>query len=530
MICAFCEELNRRICLGSKLLKKHPKKYTWSCPKPKCKKLLIPIRKSKRTLANGTKTPIIAHFRHHDGESHGGESETHFHVFTKNYLAYTIPAFNDIINIGIPDDHIERIIEDQRPDVFYEMKNNKKIAFELQHSPIKISEFDRRTKGYNEKHIRPSWILDIYGKSVSQVDKRDYDDSTKTRVRTSQLERDIFKTFGRVYYMDVPNREFNPHDDNDDIKIYCAIFDDCRNCDTIKKITIRPISSLEIEFKTKDQLRFARFVSKEMDDELRIRKKRKEELLKKEREQEERLKRQNEIWEKEKREYKERLKRLDEKWEKKEIIKEPYISKQIIKGTSTIPFKPLKELKKIEFELNQIEKNYQTNKSIFIKNRTLFIIGRNKKLGKKIFFVNDFFPRIKVEKEENIDYIVKECKKHIKEVKDEGYRNLGGTKELLTIYVYKTTDVYERKSVYTFDPNIQKTVKKEVISGIRDKFAKTYEANIKFTEVFKRNKLIKDKFYVPEYAFEMNTRTFNISGIEYIMIKETEIDGGELIF
>jgi len=188
------------------------------------------------------------------------------------------------------------------------------------------------------------------------------------------------------------------------------------------------------------------------------------------------------------------------------------------------------KIKLVKFELIQIEKNYQSNKSIFIKNRTLFIIGRNKKLGKKIFFVNDFFPRIKVEKEENIDYIVKECKEHIKEIKDEGYRNLGGTKELLTIYVYTTTDVYKRKSVYIFDPNLKKTVKKEVISGIRDKFAKTYEANIKFTEVFKRNKLIKDIFYVPEYVFEMKTRTFIIYGIEYIMIKETEIDGGELIF
>jgi len=188
------------------------------------------------------------------------------------------------------------------------------------------------------------------------------------------------------------------------------------------------------------------------------------------------------------------------------------------------------EIKKIKFELIQIEKNYQAIRSIFIKNRTLFIIGRNEKYGKKIFFVNDFYPRIKVEKEENIDYIVQECKKNIKEIKDEGYKNLGGTIELLTIYVYTTDDVYNKKTVYRFDKNLNKTIKKTVISGIRDKFAKTYEANIKFTEVFKRKKLIKGFFYVPEYAFKMKTRTFNIGGIEYIMIKEKEIDGGELIF
>ena len=188
------------------------------------------------------------------------------------------------------------------------------------------------------------------------------------------------------------------------------------------------------------------------------------------------------------------------------------------------------EIKKAKFELIQIEKNYQTNKSIFVKDRTLFIIGRSDKLGKKIFFVNDFYPRIKVEKDENIEYIKEECKEHIKEIKNEGYKNLGGTKELLTIYVYKTTDVYEKKTIHRFDPDLKRTIKKVVIKGIRDKFAKTYEANIKFTEVFKRNKLIKDIFYVPEYVFEMETRTFKISGIEYIMIKEKEIDGGELIF
>ena len=188
-------------------------------------------------------------------------------------------------------------------------------------------------------------------------------------------------------------------------------------------------------------------------------------------------------------------------------------------------------VKTIKFELVQIEKNYQTNKSIFIKNRTLFIIGRSEKLGKKIFFVNDFFPRIKVEKDENIDYILEECKKHIKEIKDEGYRNLGGTKQLLTIYVYRTTDIYERKKAYKYDANLGKSIKtEEKDGGIRNKFAKTYEANIKFTEVFKRNKLIKDVFYVPEYVFKMKTRTFNISGIEYIMLKEKEINGGKLIF
>jgi len=174
----------------------------------------------------------------------------------------------------------------------------------------------------------------------------------------------------------------------------------------------------------------------------------------------------------------------------------------------------MENIKKIKFELIQMEKNYQTNKSIFVKDRTIFIIGRSKELGKKIFFVNDFYPRFKVEKGENIKYILQENKNKIKEIKSKKdgkeytFRNLGGKEELVIIYTYKTSDVVD----------------------IRDLFSKTYEANIKFTEVFKREKLIKNIFYVPEYVFEMKTRTFKIYGIEYIMIKENEIDGGELIF
>jgi len=173
----------------------------------------------------------------------------------------------------------------------------------------------------------------------------------------------------------------------------------------------------------------------------------------------------------------------------------------------------MEKIKKIKFELIQMEKNYQTNKSIFVKDRTIFIVGRSNKLGKKIFFVNDFYPRFYVEKGENIDFIIEEHKDKIKEIKTKedgeeyNYKNLGGKEELITIYIYKTSDI-----------------------EIRDLFSKTYQANIKFTEVFKREKLIKDNFYVPEYVFEMKTRTFKIYGIEYIMIKENEIDGGELIF
>lgn len=174
-----------------------------------------------------------------------------------------------------------------------------------------------------------------------------------------------------------------------------------------------------------------------------------------------------------------------------------------------------KKIEKIKFELIQIEKNYKENVSLFVKNRTLFVIGRHQQ-RKVIFFISDFFPRFFVEKEENIKHILEndEVSNKVKSIKSKkdgheyNYRNLGGKKELITIYTYRTSDVVD----------------------IRDNFAKTYEANIKFTEVLKREKGIKNVFYVPKYVFEMKTRRFKINGIKYILLKQTEIDGGKLEF
>lgn len=166
------------------------------------------------------------------------------------------------------------------------------------------------------------------------------------------------------------------------------------------------------------------------------------------------------------------------------------------------------DLPEVRFELIQIEQNYRSGISVFIPRRTLFIIGRNDKLEKKIFFVNDFFPRFQVEKGENMDLIVNEYKSKIKEIKDKNIRKLGGKIQLLSIYTYKTDDVVD----------------------IRDAFSITYDANITFTEVFKRKKLIRGYFYIPEYIFDMKSRDMKIRGINYIFIKSKEINGGKLEF
>jgi len=168
------------------------------------------------------------------------------------------------------------------------------------------------------------------------------------------------------------------------------------------------------------------------------------------------------------------------------------------------------ELPEIKFELIQIEQNYRSGISIFIPQRTLFIIGRNESdyLDKKIFFVNDFFPRFQVEKGENLDLIVNEYKSKIKQIKDKNIRKLGGKVHLLSIYTYKTGQVVD----------------------IRDSFSKTYDANITFTEVFKRKKLIRGYFFIPEYIFTMKSRFMKIRGLEYIFLRSKEINGGKLEF
>lgn len=171
-------------------------------------------------------------------------------------------------------------------------------------------------------------------------------------------------------------------------------------------------------------------------------------------------------------------------------------------------------MEKVKLDLIQIEKNYRDSISLFVRNRTLFIVGRLDKNTKKIFFVNDFFPRFYIEKEENLDFVLEQKKDIIRCVmtKEDGkefnYRNLKGDKELICIFTYTTSQVPE----------------------LRDYFTKTYEANIKFTTVFRREKLIKEFFYVPKWLLEQETRFYKIRGIDYIMTKEKEITGGKLSF
>jgi hypothetical protein len=181
----------------------------------------------------------------------------------------------------------------------------------------------------------------------------------------------------------------------------------------------------------------------------------------------------------------------------------------------TVYLKKEPQYPQIEFELIQIEKNYGGEHTLFVRNRTLFVVGRNKKTKeKRIFFINDFYPRFYVQKQENMDFVLEQNKDVIKDVKSKedgeeyNYFDSKLKNELLTIYLYDTSKVQD----------------------LREYFSQTYEANIKFTDVFRREKLIKENFFVYEYVLKMEERHYKINGIDYIMTKEKELDGGDLIF
>lgn len=159
----------------------------------------------------------------------------------------------------------------------------------------------------------------------------------------------------------------------------------------------------------------------------------------------------------------------------------------------------------MEFDLIQIEQEYYTNSTIFIPFRTLYVIGRSLEIPtlKLIFFINDFYPRFFVEKNENIDMIHENHKDKIYEIDYDCNHKSLLKKDLVAIYTYRT----------------------DYVKTLRELFSKTYQANIRFTEVFKREKLIKGYFEVSNNIVNNKARNINLKGVKYKYLKESEIRG-----
>jgi len=159
------------------------------------------------------------------------------------------------------------------------------------------------------------------------------------------------------------------------------------------------------------------------------------------------------------------------------------------------------------FDLIQIEKCFRDGVDLFIPHRTLFVIGRDLESKiKYIFFINDFYPRFYVLKED-LDYIKKRFSDRIKKVKDQNFMTLELNKrKLFSVYTYTTEDVKE----------------------IRKEIPESYEGDIKFTTVFKVERGIKSHFEVSKNIVNLVSRLHTIKNIKYNNLSYKEIIGVEI--
>ncbi|MHA1197319.1 MAG: competence protein CoiA family protein, partial [Promethearchaeota archaeon] len=89
------------------------------------------------------------------------KNETFEHFEIKQYFYKNLPLFTDINEINL-----EKTISNQIADVYVELKNKNKIAIEIQHSNIPISNLIERTIDYSKKNVHVLWILNGLGNVV----------------------------------------------------------------------------------------------------------------------------------------------------------------------------------------------------------------------------------------------------------------------------------------------------------------------------------------------------------------------------
>ena len=131
------------------------------------------------------------------------EPETREHKTMKYYWFKTFPKFNLITKRKL-----EQKIGDQIIDVYFELRNRKKVAIECQNSQISRNKLIERTKNYTNKDIYVLWIFNGYGSFVNE-EKQPWN---QEKVQVSLVENRIHQLYGgRVYYMNVlGNKIVNP--------------------------------------------------------------------------------------------------------------------------------------------------------------------------------------------------------------------------------------------------------------------------------------------------------------------------------
>lgn len=97
------------------------------------------------------------HFAHSDSKECAdfAENESYDHLKAK------LDLFNQLKTAGYKNIELEKVISriKQRPDVFLQLNNGRKIAFEVQFSPISLTRLRQRTSNYQMAGIQVFWLL-----------------------------------------------------------------------------------------------------------------------------------------------------------------------------------------------------------------------------------------------------------------------------------------------------------------------------------------------------------------------------------
>ena len=242
---AFNVELGRIFKVGYGL-PKNPQNYTWTCKN--CNK---PVFYNQYEDC----------FKHRGLKPDDFEPETIEHKTMKNYWYSVFPKFNHIKSR-----HKEFWFEDQVADVYFELRDGKKVAIECQNSPITAKKLIERTKKYTEKGIYVLWVFNGLGTCVSEEKHpRNID-----KVRVLKEEKRVHSLYGgRIYYMNVVGEEviekpypihFSPYFENQ--KLETSIYGHDKYYKEFQSATVGTIYSYKILCVDYKGYKLARFLDK----------------------------------------------------------------------------------------------------------------------------------------------------------------------------------------------------------------------------------------------------------------------------
>ncbi|MFX0002855.1 MAG: competence protein CoiA family protein [Candidatus Hodarchaeota archaeon] len=138
-------------------------------------------------------------FLHKGNRNYCFEPETIEHKTMKVYWYVMFPKFNQIYS-----KKIEYTIGDQIADVYFELKDGKKVVIECQNSQISKRKLIERTKNYTNKDIYTLWIFNGHGTCVSD----EKNPRNNNKVGVLGMEKRVHSLYGgRVYYMNVSGRK-----------------------------------------------------------------------------------------------------------------------------------------------------------------------------------------------------------------------------------------------------------------------------------------------------------------------------------